>query len=121
VLVEAAWPALTHLGAYGAAVEFSGPHALGAAAFAGFAALEELDLAHVPLGEASAALLVSRHWPRLKYLNLISTGLDAGGGAALARGAWPALEQLVLSGNGIRAPPMLEDARRWAPALKVLL
>jgi hypothetical protein len=60
-LVEAAWPALASFRACMADVEFSGPRALGAAAFAGFSALEAPDLA--------------------------------------------------------LAPPTLEDAQRWAPAL----
>ncbi len=59
-LVEAAWPALTSFSAQAARVEFAGPHALGAAAFARFPALEELNLSEVPLGEAGAALLAGR-------------------------------------------------------------
>jgi hypothetical protein len=43
-LVEAAWPALTSLEAGHANVAFDGPYALGAAAFAGFPALEVLGL-----------------------------------------------------------------------------
>ena len=113
-LVEAAWPALTHFGACQAKVAFD---ALGAAAFAGFPALEELDLSGVALGEAGAALLASRRWMRLKKMNLYVCRLGATGVAALARGAWPALEWLNLFGNDIGAQLALEDARRWAPAL----
>jgi hypothetical protein len=81
-LVEAAWPALTSLGARGARVKFDGPHALGAAAFAGFPALEELDLSSSGLG-AEGARLASRHWPRLKKLVLRACALDDAGLAAL--------------------------------------
>ena len=116
-LVEATWPALTHLGASGAAVEFDGPHALGAAAFAAFPALEELNLSYVELGEAGARLLASRRWPRLRVLSLSGCSIGDAGLAALARCACPALWWLDLKGNGLSAPPTLEDARRWAPAL----
>ena len=116
-LVEAHWPALTSLGAVGATVAFDGPHALGAAAFAGFPALEELDLSCVNLGEAGAALLASRRWPRLTELKLYEAELGDAGVAALARGAWPALELLDLRGNYLGVPPALEEARRWAPLL----
>ena len=58
-LVEAAWPALTAF-AFDARVEFAGLDTLGAAAFAGFPALEELDLSRVALGAAGARLLASR-------------------------------------------------------------
>jgi hypothetical protein len=34
------------------------------------------------------------------------------------RGAWPALQRLDLRWNSLGAPPTLEDARRWAPALQ---
>ena len=146
-LVEAAWPALTYLTTQAAKTAFfDGPHALGAAAFAGFPALEELVLAGVQLREADAALLASRRWPRLKKLNLCNTrlgdaglaalargpwpalerldvrqnGLGEAGLAALARGAWPALEELDLRHHKLSAPPSLEDARRWAPALEEL-
>ena len=103
-----------------ATAAFDGPHALGAAAFAGFPALEELDLSEMVLGEAAARLLTSRRWARLRKLNLRSTQLGDAGLAALARGDFPALTWLDLCWNGIRAPPTLEDARRWAPALKTL-
>ena len=98
-------------------MEFDGPHALGAAAFAGFPALEELDLTLVALGEAGAALLASRRWLRLRKLVLSNCQLGDAGVAALARGAWPALESLDLRWNNFSAPPMLGDARRWAPTL----
>jgi hypothetical protein len=52
-LAEAAWPALTHLNAAFSDAEFHGPHAL-TVAFAGFTALEELDLTGVELGPAGA-------------------------------------------------------------------
>ena len=116
-LVEAACPALVSLSARWARVAFDGPHALGAAAFAGFPALEELDLSFVQLGDAGAALLASRRWARLKELVAFECGLGDAGLAALARGAWPALEALDLRWNNFGAPPTLEDARRWAPAL----
>ena len=120
-LVEAAWHTLTSLGALGAEVALDGPHALGAAAFAGFPALEELDLSSVRLGAAGAALLAGRRWTRLVKLDLHSAWLGDAGVAALARGAWPALEVLDLRGNGLAAPPTLDDVRRWAPALEELL
>ncbi len=120
-LVEATWPGLTSLKASWADVARDGPHALGAAAFAGFPALEDLVLYGVRLGEAGAALLASRRWPRLKVLGLCSCALGDAGLAALARGAWPALECLDVRWNNLRAPPNLEDARRWAPALVELL
>ena len=116
-LVEAAWPALTYLDASRAAVQFDGPHALGAAAFAGFPALNELFLDGVELGESGAALLASRCWPCLRLLFLNSAHLGDAGVAALARGAWPALRCLSLRNSGLSAPVALEDARCWAPAL----
>ena len=116
-LVEAAWPALTHLSAADAKVAFSGFDALGAAAFAGFPALEELDLLCMWFGKTGAALLASRRWERLRELNLCGTRLGDAGLAALARGEWPALEVLDMRANTLGAPPTLEDARRWAPAL----
>ncbi len=119
-LDEAAWPALASLSARFASVAFDGPHALGAAVFAGFPALEELDLAGVPMGEAGAALLASHRWLRLGGLNLSNCKIDDAGVAALARGAWPALERLNLRGNGLGARLALVDARRWAPAFMVL-
>ena len=119
-LAEAAWPALTSLGARQAAVQFEGPHALGAAAFAGFPALEDLVLVHMELGEAGARLLASRRWPRLQKLDLFDARLGVAGIAALARGEWPALVRLRLAGNGLGVPPTLEDVRRWAPALEEL-
>ena len=120
-LVEAAWPALTYLDASYASVAFDGPHALGAAAFAGLPALEELDLTWVPLGEAGARLLASRRWVRLRRLTLESAQLGDAGVTALARGAWPARDYLDQRGNGHGAPVSLESARRWAPALEDLL
>jgi hypothetical protein len=120
-LVEAACPALTYLNASRAAVALDGPHALGAAAFAGFPALEELDLHGVPLGEAGARLLARRRWARLQRLDLFNCGMSDAGLAALAHGAFPALEWLDLRNSGLSAPPTLEDVRRWAPALKELV
>ena len=142
-LAEASWPALVYLNADCYEVSFEGPDALGAAAFAGFPALEELDLSSVELGEAGARLLASRRWPRLKKLCLLSCALDDAalaalargawpalktlylgmnrasnaGHAALARGDWPALEALDLGCNHLSPQPTLEDVRRWAPAL----
>ncbi len=116
-LVEAAWPALTSLEAGHANVAFDGPYALGAAAFAGFPALEELGLAYVELGEAGAALLSRRRWARLRRLKLDHCRIGDAGLAALARGAWLALERLDLSWNDFSAPLALASARRWAPAL----
>jgi hypothetical protein len=98
-------------------VAFDGPYALGATAFAGFPALEELCLWAVNLGATGAALLASRRWPRLRNLNLARCRLLDAGVAALARGAWPALEVLNLCSNDLSVRPALEDARRWAPAL----
>ncbi len=117
VLAEAAWPALTRLSARGAALAFDGPHALGAAAFAGFPALEEPHLPSVALGEAGAALLARRRWPRLRELILFRASLDAAGLAELARAEWPTLDRLNPRWNDFGAPPTLEDARRWASAL----
>jgi hypothetical protein len=119
-LVEATWPALTHLYAKSSGVALEDPHALSAAAFAGFPALAELHLSGVQLGEAGARLLASRRWTRLKYLNLHETELGGAGVAALARGAWPALERLDLRWNRLGSLLRLEDARRWVPALKEL-
>ena len=119
-LVEVAWPALTYLCARSAKPDFDGPLALGAAAFAGFPALEELELIGVHLGEAGARLLASRRWARLKKLDVSFTQLGDAGLAALARGVWPALESLDLRWNNLSAPPTLEAARRWAPALETL-
>ncbi len=119
-LVETAWPALASLRAQEAGVRFNGPHALGAAAFAGFPALEELHLHGVKLGEAGAALL-ARCWPRLQLVFLSDAQLGDAGVAALACGEWPALGWLNLGDNGLSTPPTLEDARRWAPALVKLL
>ena len=116
-LVEAAWPALTCLVAFDAQAQLDGPHALGAAAFAGFPVLEALMLSGVRLGEAGVRVLASRRWARLRRLDLCNTELDAAGVAALARGAWPALVRLDLRRNGLGVPPTLEDARRWAPPL----
>ncbi len=101
-------------------MEFNGPRALGAGAFAGFPALEELDLARMPLGEAGAALLGRRRWARLKKLTLSPAGIDAAALAALALGAWPALEVLDVYQAGL--PPTdvvvsVGEVRRWAPAL----
>ena len=116
-LVEATWPALDDLVADNAAVAFDGPHALGAAAFAGFPALEVLDLHEVRLGEAGAALLASRRWPRLGDLYVSGCAMGDGGLAALARGDWAALWRIDLRWNDLGAPLTLEDARRWAPKL----
>jgi hypothetical protein len=116
-LVEATWPALTSLSAVGNRLDCDGPPALGAAAFAGFPALEELDLTAVKLGEAGARLLASRRWARLRRLVLVRAQLDVAAVAALARGAWPALRRLDLRGNRPSGPLTLEEARLWAPSL----
>ena len=118
-LLEAAWPALASLAAEArpGGPHLDGPHALGAAAFAGLPALEELDLDGVKLGAAGAALFASRRWARLRRLSLPDCRLGDAGLAALARGEFPALERLVASGNRLGAPLELEDARRWAPTL----
>ena len=130
-LVEAAWPSLTCLKAIEAEVEFDGPHALGAAAFAGFPALEELVLKGMAFGDAGARLLARRRWPRLRVLNLKFCHFGDDGAAALGRAWWPALEFLVLWGNGVEGwfsegwykcthgPPwpLHANARRRAPAL----
>ena len=120
-LVEATWPALTYLAARKAEAAFNGPPALGAAAFAGFPALEELSLSLVRLGEAGARLLASRRWARLRRLELAGCEMGDAGLAALARGEFPALEWLDLRDNGLGAPLALDAARRWAPALEDLL
>ena len=113
-----AWPALTYLNASTAKVAFDGPHALGAAAFAGFPALEELYLGYTRLGVAGAALLASRRWARLWALHLHGCDLGDAGRAALARGAWKELKHLDLCENDLGAPSTLEGVRRWAPALE---
>ena len=119
-LVEGAWPALTSLDANGVEVDFDGPHALGAAAFAGFPALKELKLAYVRLGEAGVRLLASRRWARLWNLILYDCGMSDAGLAALARGEFPALTLLDLEHNYFSTFPTLEDVRRWAPELEQL-
>jgi hypothetical protein len=73
-----------------------------------FAALEELGLAGVPLGEAGARALASRPWPRLRELDLRAAALGDAGGAALAGGAWPALRVARLGGNGLSAAAVAE-------------
>jgi hypothetical protein len=83
-LVEAAWPALTSFSAQAARVEFAGPHALGAAAFARFPEFEELSLFKTQIGAAGALLLASRRWARLR--NLRGAQLGDAGDAELARG-----------------------------------
>ncbi len=120
-LVEATWPALTYLSARAAQVALEGPDALGAAAYAGFLALEELHLEGVALGEAGARLLASRCWPRLHTLIFDKAQLGDAGVAALARGEWPALTGLSVRENGLSAPLALEEARRGAPKLVLLL
>jgi hypothetical protein len=120
-LVEASWPALTSLSASRAAIEFDGPHALGAAAFAGFPELDELQLSWIELGETGAHLLASRRWPGLRMMSLKGAQLGDAGVAALARGAWSALFHLNLEENGLGAPLALEEAHRWAPRLEELL
>ena len=102
------------------AVALQGPDALGAAAFAGFPALVELDLRWVALGEAGARLRASRCWARLRVRLLCGCQIGDAGVAALARGAWPALARLDVSYNRRTARLALEDARRWAPALVAL-
>jgi hypothetical protein len=116
-LVEATWTAWTSLVASYARKDFGGPHTLGVAAFAGFPALEELNLQEAAPGEAGAALLASRRWPRLKKLDLRCTDLGAAGDAVLAHRAWPALERLGLSSTASAAgrAPTLADTRCWAP------
>ena len=116
-LVEATWPALTFLGAAAAQATFDGPDALGAAAFAGFPALEELDLSYVPMRAAGAALLGRRRWARLKKLDLCGARLDDAGVEALSRGAWPALEVLDVRPGGPQTGVTVDGVRRWAPAL----
>ncbi len=123
-LVEAPWPAPTCLNAdlvHHRRVLFGGRHMLGAAAFAAFPALEELDLVYVRLGEAGLALLASRRW-RLRRLSLCLSVYRAGaaGVAALARGAWPALERLELRENDLTDASVAALARGAWPALKHL-
>ena len=116
VLVEADWPALTSLSTAWAKVEFKGRRALGAAAFAGLPALEELNLEGVLMGAAGARAVAaaSRRWPRLRELSLrnaiytsdLLPAFDlrmetAASAVALARGSWPALKGLDLGDNWI--------------------
>jgi hypothetical protein len=79
-------PAPAHLNAAVSDLDFHGPHALTAAAFAGFPALEELDMTRAELGPAGALLLACRRWARPKSLVLRCTHLDDAGLAYLARG-----------------------------------
>ena len=118
-LVEATWPTLTCFAVYSIRCPYYGP--LGAAAFAGFPAIEELTLWGLNLGEAGARLLANRRWPRLRKLDLFGMQLGAAGVAALARGEWPALQWLNLQYNGLPAPLTLEKVRRWAPVLEKLI
>jgi hypothetical protein len=111
-LVEARWPALTFLDADGAKMAFDGPHALGDAAFAGFPALETLDLSNVKLGEAGARLLASRRWARLKSLAAYKCGLGDAGLAALARGDFPGADVARLARQ---RPQLLRPAGGRAP------
>ena len=120
-LVEGAWTALTHLHACAGEWLREDPNALGAAAFAGFPALQELDLRCVRLDGGGAQLLASRRWLRLKKLALPYGRLDDAGVAELGRGEWPALERLELRYNRRVAPLALEDVRRWAPAMVEIL
>jgi hypothetical protein len=120
-LVESDWPALTYFSAIGAMVAFDGQHALGAAAFAAFPALEALDLTYVRLHEAGAALLASQRCAHLEKLSLCCTWIGRRGVAALARGEWPALKILDLRRNYSGAPLAPKDARRWALVLATLL
>ncbi len=117
-LVEAAWPALASFSAIKGVVGTQ--LALGAAAFAGFPALEELALPTMIL-EAGARSLLSRRWTRLKKLDLRGAyfrGANAATLAELARGEWPALKALRV--NAALGPLTLDTARRWAPALAAL-
>ncbi len=117
-LVEAAWSALASFNAGTTVATPDYPLALGAAAFAGFPALEELVLPTMLLDDSGAALL-SRHWPLLTRLDLCRRWLADGVGAgvaALARGEWLALKTLRM--NARVGPLTLEVARRWAPALE---
>ncbi len=117
-LVEGAWPALTYLNAHNG-ITAQDPHALGAAAFAGFPALEELDVSWMELHEPDLRALTiqpaARLPERLKRLVLCDTPIGGAGVAEFARGAWRALEALDL--RGCECALTLEDARRWAPAL----
>ncbi len=90
-------------------MEVDGPHALSAAAFAGFPGIEEPDLDGVELGEAGARLLASRRWERLEDLSLFNCRISGAGVAALARGEWPALDELDLRANGLGARASLEE------------
>ena len=95
-LAEAAWPALTRL-VFGFAITTSnGPHALGAAAFAGVPALEVLILG-VELSEAGARALFSRKWPRLQEILIFGTDFgtsDLAEIAERAHGGFPVLEHM---------------------------
>ena len=101
-------------------MEFTGPHALGPTAFAGFPALEQLLLNGVELGEAGAALLASQYWVCLERLDLYASRLGDAGLAALARGSFTALERLELRSNQLTAPLTFNNARSWAPCLAEL-
>ena len=133
-LVEARWPSLTKLHAQCAGLTWDATRQiwlrlhdleLAGGAFAGFPALEELNLERVPLDVAGAVLLGIRRWVRLKSLDLNSAKLGGARVEVLARGEWPALKRLDLRGAGPLVPrgwPLtaLEVARRWAPALEEL-
>ena len=119
-VVEAAWPRLFTLQAQRARAAFDGPHALGAASFAGCPGLGSLDLSGMRLGEAGARWLASLRWAELGRLYASGCRFGDAGLAALARGEFPLLEGLDLNDNGLSAPLTLEDARRWAPKLREL-
>jgi hypothetical protein len=92
----------------------------GEAAFARMPALRHLSLSRCRVGAAGARLLARRAWRRLAELELHKSELGDAGVAELARGEWPALALLDLRDNGLGAPPLLEDAGHWAPALQEL-
>jgi hypothetical protein len=84
-------------------------------------ALEELHLVGCDLREGGTRALASRALQRLRWLNSgWNEHFGDAGVVALASGEWRALEELHLAQCGLEAPPTLEEARRWAPALKEL-
>jgi hypothetical protein len=123
-LLRCRWPALEALRVTNISgrVDFADA-ALAGASFDGLARLAFLDLSGLRLGAAGARLLAGTRWEQLRALGLAGTGLDDAAVAALAPAgpaAWPRLACLNLWANSVLAPPTLEQARRWAPALETL-
>jgi hypothetical protein len=83
--------------------------------------LAVLNVSWAGLGVAGVRALASRRWPRLRLLDVRGPRLNDACVAALALGEWPALEELRLGDAVFPALLALDDARRWAPALRTLV